>query len=97
MALVVTDKAAELLREIKLELAETPDKTLRLVQRGGGFELAFDEARSDDHVYHSGDVPVLLVSPDVAAMLSNATIDAEETEEGPRLTLSTSEEEEDQE
>jgi len=94
MALVVTDKAAELLREIKLELAETPEKTLRLVQRGGGFELAFDEARSDDHVYHSGDVAVLLVAPEVAAVLANATIDAEETDEGPRLTLSTSEEEE---
>ncbi|HXG41497.1 MAG TPA: hypothetical protein VNL95_02095 [Dehalococcoidia bacterium] len=95
MALVVTDRAAELLKEIKLELAETPDKTLRLIQRSGGFELAFDEARSDDHVYHSGDVPVLLVSPEVAAVLANATIDAEETDEGPRLTLSTSEEAED--
>jgi hypothetical protein len=37
-------------------------------------------------------VPVLLVSPEVADMLANATIDAEETDEGPRLTLSTSEE-----
>jgi hypothetical protein len=32
---------------------------------------------------------VLLVAPEVAEMLANATIDAEDTEEGPRLTLST--------
>ncbi len=89
MALRVTERAAELLKEIKLELAESPSDVLRLVPRGGGFELAFDQEREGDHVYHSGEVPVLLVAPEVAEMLANATIDAEDTEEGPRLTLST--------
>ncbi|GBD14972.1 hypothetical protein HRbin25_00859 [bacterium HR25] len=91
MTLKVTDKAAELLREIKEELAEAPDQTLRLVQREGSFELAFDEAREGDQVYHSEGIPVLLVSPSVADLLANATIDVEETDQGPRLTLSTSE------
>ncbi len=90
MALRVTEKAAELLKEIKLELASSPEEVLRLVQRGGGFELAFDQEREGDQVYRSGEEAVLLVAPDVAALLAEATIDAEETEEGPRLTLSTS-------
>ncbi len=89
-------KAAEGLREIKRERAEAPDDTPRLVHGGVGFRLEFDAACSDDHVYHSGDVPVLLVSPDVAAMLANAAIDVAETEEGPRLLLSIHAEERDQ-
>lgn len=86
--LEVTERAAQLLKDIQSGREEAADKTLRLIQRGGNFELTFDTANADDQVFQSADTNVLLVAPDVAELLADATIDAQETAEGPRLTLS---------
>jgi len=84
--LQLTDSAATLLREIQAQQEEA-EKILRLVNRGDQFELAFDTAKEDDHVYQSEGTDVLLVEPAVAELLADATIDAQDTPEGPRLTL----------
>jgi Fe-S cluster assembly iron-binding protein IscA len=86
--LQVTDKAATLLRDIQAEQEEGKDKVLRLVSQGDQFELAFDTAKDNDQIFKSEDTNVLLVAPDVAEVLAEATVDAKDTPEGPRLTLS---------
>ncbi|MFQ6019510.1 MAG: hypothetical protein ACE5KW_02015 [Dehalococcoidia bacterium] len=86
--LQVTDRAASLLRDIQSEQEESKDKVLRLISQSGQFELTFDTANDKDQVFKSGETSVLLVGPDVAETLAEATIDAQDTPEGPRLTLS---------
>ena len=87
--LQVTDRAATILREIQTQQGET-EKVLRLVNQGDQFELSFDTVKEDDHAFQSEGTDVLLVGPDVAELLADATIDAQDTPEGPRLTLTSS-------
>jgi Fe-S cluster assembly iron-binding protein IscA len=84
----VTERAAQLLKEIQEEHEESASKVLRLVNRGDGFELTFDERREGDQILQSGDTDVLLVATDVAEFLGDATIDGQDTPSGPRLTPS---------
>jgi Fe-S cluster assembly iron-binding protein IscA len=86
--LTVTDRAAALLRDIQAEQEESKDKVLRLTNQGGQLELAFDMAKDEDQVFKSEEASVLLVAPEVGALLDDATIDVQDTPEGPRLTLS---------
>jgi Fe-S cluster assembly iron-binding protein IscA len=85
----VTDRAAQLLKDIQEGHEEGAGKTLRLLSRGDGFELAFDEQRESDHVVQSGEADVLLIGDDVSEVLGEATIDCQDTPAGPRFTLST--------
>jgi len=85
----VTERAAQLLKDIQEGHEESASKVLRLVNRGDSFEFAFDERREDDQVVQSGDSEVLLVGTDVGDLLGEATIDCQETPAGPRFTLST--------
>ncbi len=85
----VTEHAAQLLKEIQEGHEESATKVVRLVNRDGSFEFAFDERREGDQVVQSGDTDVLLVGTDVSELLGDATIDMQDTPTGPRFTLST--------
>ncbi|KPK47958.1 MAG: hypothetical protein AMJ77_01420 [Dehalococcoidia bacterium SM23_28_2] len=85
----VTERAAQLLKDIQEGHEESATKVLRLVSRGDSFEFAFDERREDDQVVQSGDTEVLLVGTDIGELLGEATIDCQDTPAGPRFTLST--------
>jgi len=85
----VTEHAAQLLKEIQEGHELSASKVLRLVNRGDGYEFAFDERREGDHVVQSGDTDVLLVGTDVSEVLGDATIDCQDTPAGPRFTLDT--------
>ncbi len=85
----VTDRAAQLLKDIREGHEEGTDKVLRLTSRDDGFELSFDEQREGDQVAQSGDTDVLLIAADVSEVLGEATIDCQDTPAGPRFTLST--------
>jgi Fe-S cluster assembly iron-binding protein IscA len=85
----VTERAAQLLKEIQEGHEESGSKVVRLVNRDGSFEFAFDERREGDQVIQSGDTDVLLVGTDVSELLGDATIDMQDTPTGPRFTLST--------
>jgi len=89
LMVTVTERAAQLLGEIQKEHEESGSKVVRLVNRDGKFEFAFDERREDDQVVQSGDADVLLVGTDVAELLGDATIDCQDSPAGPRFTLST--------
>jgi Fe-S cluster assembly iron-binding protein IscA len=84
--LEVTDRAASLLREIQTAQEETA-KVLRLLSKDDQFELTFDMPQEEDQVFQSEGTNVLAVAPEVADVLADATIDAQDTPEGPRLTL----------
>jgi Fe-S cluster assembly iron-binding protein IscA len=88
LMVTVTERAAELLKEIQEGHEESASKVLRLVNRGDRFEFAFDERREGDQVVQSADTDVLLVANDVAELLGDATIDSQDTPAGPRFTLS---------
>jgi Fe-S cluster assembly iron-binding protein IscA len=85
----VTERAAQILEEIQEGHEESATKVVRLVNREGRFEFAFDERREGDQVIQNGDTDVLLVGTDVSDLLGEATIDCQDTPTGPRFTLST--------
>jgi Fe-S cluster assembly iron-binding protein IscA len=83
----VTDRAAQLLKDLQESQEERGDKILRLVHNGDHFELGLDDRRDDDQILQSGETDVLLVATDVSELLGDATIDCTDTPAGPRLTL----------
>ncbi len=85
----VTERAAQLLKDIQEGHEEAAGKILRLVSKEEGFELVFDEQAEGDRVVQSGETGVLLIAAEVSNMLSGATIDCQDTPAGPRFTLST--------
>ncbi len=84
----VTERAAQLLKDIQEEHEEGTGKVLRLVSEEDGFQLVFDEHREGDQIVQSGDTDVLLVASEVSDVLPGATIDCQDTPAGPRFTLS---------
>ncbi len=84
----VTERAAQLLKEIQKGHEESASKVVRLMNRGDRYEFAFDERHEDDQVIQCGDIDVLLVGTDVSELLGDATIDCQDTPAGPRFTLS---------
>jgi Fe-S cluster assembly iron-binding protein IscA len=85
--LEVTERAAELLGDIQKD-REEPEKTLRLVKQGGGYELTFDEAQEGDQVVTHQEEAVLLIDGELSTALDGVTVDRTDTPQGPRLTMS---------
>lgn len=85
--LTVTERAAERLRESIEATDIAEDQTLRLVQTDAGLELAIDEEREGDQVVQSAGRTVLVIDPEVGALVDGATLDAVEGPQGARLVL----------
>jgi Fe-S cluster assembly iron-binding protein IscA len=84
----VTEAAAEQLHNILLENQTTEETTLRLVpQPGGRLGIALDQQGAEDESIEAAGETVLVVAPDVAAMLDGSVIDVLETAQGPKLTI----------
>jgi Fe-S cluster assembly iron-binding protein IscA len=85
----VTEQAAEVLRATLDEARTEPGQALRLLPRpGGGLGLGLDQEREGDQVVTADGEKILLMTPDIAEAVGEATIDAQQTEEGPRLVIS---------
>jgi len=86
---MVTDQAAEVLRATLDEARTEPGQALRLLLRpGGGLGLGLDREREGDQVVTADGEKILLITPDIAEAVGEATIDAQETEEGRKLVIS---------
>ena len=85
--LQVTEKASAFLREAQRD-EQLHGMTFRLVERRGGFGLAFDTPTSDDLIFTREGREVLCVSPTIAEYASDLTIDLEETQKARCLTFS---------
>ncbi len=87
--ITVTDSAKQYLRELLLAHIDDPDFGVRL-SRGapGQLGLVLDRGGVGDHVVEHNGSKVLLVAPELAALLDNVTIDTEDTAEGAKLVMS---------
>ncbi len=88
MALEITEGALAFVRAILATAEPTSEKTFRLVECRGGFEVGFDVPNEEDKILLSGGLRVLCVSPDVARLAFDTTIDVEDTPAGRQLTFS---------
>lgn len=91
MALAVTEKAAEALKETLGSVDHEPDQVLRLVPSAtdqAELGLALDQTREGDQVVEYEGSAVLVLESSVSESLSASTLDVKEGPEGRRqLTL----------
>ena len=88
MALQVTEGALPFIREIRATREPAGEKAFRLVECRGGFGFAFDVPNQEDKIFLSDGLRVLCVSPDVARLTFDTTINVEDTPAGRHLTFS---------
>ena len=84
--LQVTEKATFFLWEAQRN-RQYRIMTCRLVERRGGFGLAFDTPTTDDLIFTCEGSEVLCVSPAIAECASDLIIDLEETPNGRGLSF----------
>lgn len=83
--LTITDAAWTRLSEITETRAQVNE--LRLTFRKGRVKCRRAVRRTTDHSVEQDGRPVLVMTPGVAKRLSNRTLDAPATKQGPRLRL----------
>jgi hypothetical protein len=87
VTLEVTEGALAFIRAALATAEPTSEKTFRLVEHRGGFEIGFGVPNEEDNILLSGGLRVLCVSPDVARLAFDTTIDVEDTPAGRHLTF----------
>lgn len=85
--LEVTDKAIAILDRSLDENKENESDVFRLTRSNGGFGLVLSEEHEDDQSIQCDDRAVLVMEPEISNALESAVLDAEDTPDGPRLTL----------
>ena len=84
---VLTDAAREHLRSL-LDQAEAPQGAdARVVHEEEGLTLSIDQPREDDERFEYEGRTVLLLDPQVAEALDGQTLDVEQGEDGPVMTV----------
>jgi Fe-S cluster assembly iron-binding protein IscA len=84
----VTERAGERLKTMRDQVIDQPDRCLRLGPTDGGQLGIFpDTVKDSDQVIEHGGVTVLAMDREVAEALADRTIDVDESEGAPRLTL----------
>ncbi len=86
--LTVTDMAAHYLRETLSRKEEGTPGAFRIANSEEGYQLTLDETKEGDQVLEHEGENYLLLDTEVGEALSNATLDVQETPQGPRLALS---------
>lgn len=87
--IMVTDRAAEELRNALVAVGPEPEQILRLIYTAdSGFALTLDVEREGDQVVESEGQKVLAISTEITTAVTGATIDVRDTDSGPRLIIS---------
>lgn len=86
----VTERATEELRKALDEASTQEGQVLRLLAQpeGRGFALGTDQIEEGDETVEADGETVLVIASSLAEALEGAVIDVEETEGGPRLSIS---------
>jgi Fe-S cluster assembly iron-binding protein IscA len=85
----VTERATQELRNILAKASPREGQVLRLIARpGGDFGLGLDEERENDQVVAADGGKILLIAPEIADAVGDATIDTQDTGEGQELVIS---------
>ena len=83
----LTDAARAHLANILVENGAGPDAAARVFINGNILGLGIDTQLPEDETFeHDGNI-VLLVDPQIAALLGDRTLDVRETDEGTQLSL----------
>jgi Fe-S cluster assembly iron-binding protein IscA len=85
--LIVTDKAAQYLRETLTRKPEGSPEALRVVYNEEGYQLVLDDAKEGDQVFEQDGQNYLFLDAPVGEALSDATLDVQESPQGTRITL----------
>ncbi len=85
--LAVTERAKEELKKLRSDKVDHPQAVLRLVSNEQGLGLGVDVEMPGDRVVEHGGDKVLVVEDKLAGMLEGITLDVEDTEQGPQLTV----------
>ena len=86
----VTERAGAELRNMLAEMSTREGQVLRLVAQPQerGFALGADQIEEGDETVEADGETVLVIASGLAEVLEGARIDVEDSEEGPRLTIS---------
>jgi Fe-S cluster assembly iron-binding protein IscA len=85
--LIVTDKAAQYLREALSRKGEGLPDAIRIVYTEENYRLILDDAKDGDQVFEQDGQNYLFVDALVGEALSDATLDVRESPHGRRITL----------
>lgn len=88
--LTVTETAAKVLTEALASREEDAPEMLRIALVEGEYTLTLDNPSDEDQVIEHEGEGLVILNPEVSEGLSDFTLDAQETEAGPRLTLAKS-------
>lgn len=88
--LIVTDRAAQYLREALSRKEEGLPEAIRIVYTEEGYQLTLDDPKDGDHVFEQGGESYLLLGSEVGEALSDATLDVQQSPQGMRITLAAS-------
>ena len=88
--LTVTDTAAKVLAEALASRQEDSPQMLRITFVDGEYTLTLDNPGDEDQVIEHEGQGLVVLDPEVSEGLSDFTLDAQETEAGPRLSLAKS-------
>jgi Fe-S cluster assembly iron-binding protein IscA len=87
--LTVSEKAKQHLKEMLLEHTDDPEVGLRLSPGPSGqLGLALSREESGDQVIMHEGAKVLLVASEMNALLDNATLDVQDSLDGPAFSFS---------
>jgi len=86
--LTVTENAREVLKEILNANCDDPEMGLRLiVDQDNQIKMALGTEEPGDQVIQHEGTKVLMVPPPLITVFDDITIDAEETDDGPKLVV----------
>ena len=85
---VVTDRAAEVLEQMLEDNGAVENEGVRILkQESGRLALGIDGERDGDQIVRKGQRPLLLVDSDISGMIDGATLDINDSPEGPSFSL----------
>lgn len=87
--LTVTEAAKDKLMEVLLANTDDREVGLRLTMKPPGqLGLILDRGLPTDQVVEHEGLKLLLVEPELVELLQEATLDVQDTPDGPKLTIS---------
>ena len=82
-----TEAAGAHLAKMLIEAEAADDVATRIARVAGGWTLQMDSTLPSDIAFELGGRIVLIVDERVSEMLSDKTVDLEDSEEGPKLAV----------
>ncbi len=85
--LIVTDKAAQYLRESLTRKKESDPAAIRIVHTEDGYQLTLDDPKESDQVFEQDGQNYLVIAAELGEALNEAKLDVQDSAKGASLTL----------